>query len=92
MNSSKLTATSVKMQDSDLVWDAPAFSKMFPLPSLTGGDTQYRLFRVTEIGEGKAGAYRLAMANVIAGLDDPLCQSVYILSGTPEGVARREPR
>jgi hypothetical protein len=87
MNSSKLSATSVKMKDPDLVWDAPAFSKMFPLPSLTGGDTQYRLFRVTEIGEGKAGAYRLAMANVIAGLDDPLCQAVYILSGTLEGVA-----
>lgn len=87
MNSSTLSATSVKMKDPDLVWDAPAFSKMFPLPSLTGGETQYRLFRVTEIGEGKAGAYRLAMANVIAGLDDPLCQAVYILSGTPEGVA-----
>lgn len=86
MNSSKLTATSVKMQDPGLVWDAPAFSAMTQLPRLTGSETRFRLFHVTEIGAGKAGAYRLAMANVIAGINDPRCKAIYVLSGTPEGV------
>lgn len=70
-----------------LDWNAPTFSGMTLLPSLTGSEPRFRLFHVTEISESKAGAYRLAMANVMAGLDDPLCQAVYILSGTPEGVA-----
>ena len=73
--------------DIRLDWNAPTFSGMQPLPSLTGSQPRFRLFHVTEISESKAGAYRLAMANVMAGLDDPLCQAVYILSGTPEGVA-----
>ncbi len=73
--------------DTRLDWNAPTFSGMQPLPSLTGSQPRFRLFHVTEISESKAGAYRLAMANVMAGLDDPLCQAVYILSGTPEGVA-----
>jgi hypothetical protein len=86
MNTSKLNATSVKMQDSALVWDAPVFSTMTPIPHLTGCKTEFRLFHVTEIGDGKAGAYRLAMANVIAGINDPRCKAIYILSGTLEGV------
>lgn len=68
------------------VWDAPIFvgnvMQEVPIKASLG----YRLFRVTEIGEGKAAAYRLAMANVMAGLDDPRCRAIYILSGTPEGV------
>lgn len=86
MNSSKFSATSIKMQASDLVWDAPVFSAMTQLPGLTGSEARFRLFHVTEIGDGKAGAYRLAMANVIAGINDPRCKAVYVLSGTPEGV------
>lgn len=74
------------IQVADLAWDAPSFAHMQPL---VGGDitvSNYRLFQVSEIGEGTAGAYRLAMANVISGLDDPHCQAIYILSGTPTGV------
>ena len=73
-------------QANDFAWDAPSFSKMIPLKQDRSLQTAFRLFHVTEIGEGKAGAYRLAMANVMSGLDDPLCQAVYILSGTPTGV------
>lgn len=87
MNSSKTTATSIKVQDPALVWDAPAFSAMRQLPRSTSEETKFRLFHVTEIGDGKAGAYRLAMANVIAGINDPRCKAIYVLSGTPEGVA-----
>lgn len=87
MNSGKNTPIMASTQDSKLIWNAPTFFKMSPLSSPTNGLTQYRLFRITEIGEGNADAYRLAMANVLAGLDDPLCQAIYILSGTPQGVA-----
>ena len=80
------TATSVKPAVMEIAWDAPIFSSMMPLPSSAGVETRYRLFQVTEIGENKAVAYRLAMANVLSGLDDPQCQAVYILSGTPTGV------
>lgn len=85
MTQNKLHVTN--FSDIRLDWNAPTFSGMTPLPSLTGSEPRFRLFHVTEISESKAGAYRLAMANVMAGLDDPLCQAVYILSGTPEGVA-----
>ena len=87
MKPSKQTITKVQSSPADLVWDAPVFSNMTQLPSKVGIETRFRLFHVTEIGEGKAGAYRLAMANVIAGIDDPRCNAIYILSGTPEGVA-----
>jgi hypothetical protein len=79
-------ATTLKTSAADLVWDAPSFSAMSPLLETGGVVTRYRLFQVSEIGEGTAGAYRLAMANVMSGLDDPQCQAVYILSGTTTGV------
>ncbi len=87
MTISKSTTTSIKTPAPALAWDAPTFSAMSQLPSSFAGGIRYRLFHITEIGDGKAGAYRLAMANVIAGLNDPRCQAIYILSGTPEGVA-----
>lgn len=87
MNSNEPQVNSVKTQAPLLVWDAPAFSAMTQVPRLTATETRFRLFHVTEIGSGKAGAYRLAMANVIAGIDDPQGKAIYILSGTPEGVA-----
>lgn len=90
MKSNKNTV-STNTKPVKLVWDAPDFSAMTPLapPKLgdAGKPVGYRLFHVTEIGDGKAGAYRLAMANVLSGIDDPRCKAIYILSGTPEGVA-----
>ena len=68
-------------------WDAPFFVSSLMLENKISAFHDCRLFHITEIGEGKANAYRLAMANVIAGLDDPRFRAVYILSGTPEGVA-----
>ncbi len=87
MTPNKPTQTSLKTQTTELAWNAPAFHAMTQLPNPGGSETRFRLFHVTEIGEGKAGAYRLAMANVIAGINDPRCKAIYILSGTPEGVA-----
>lgn len=84
---SKPTLNKATTHPADLVWDAPVFSTMTLLPRQTSIETRFRLFHITEIGEGKAGAYRLAMANVIAGIDDPRCRAIYVLSGTPEGVA-----
>lgn len=68
-------------------WDAPSFSPASMQERHFPAKHGFRLFHVTEIGEGKASAYRLAMANVIAGLDDPKFRAVYILSGTPEGIS-----
>lgn len=68
-------------------WDAPSFVPASMRERHFSANHGYRLFHVTEIGEGKANAYRLAMANVIAGLDDPRFRAIYILSGTPEGVS-----
>ncbi len=68
------------------VWDAPSFTANLMQEVPDKAEHGYRLFRITEIGEGKAAAYRLAMANVMAGMDDPRCRAIYILSGTPEGV------
>ena len=67
-------------------WDAPSFVPAFMQEKPISANHGFRLFHVAEIGEGKANAYRLAMANVIAGLDDPKFRAVYILSGTPEGI------
>ena len=67
-------------------WDAPSFVSDYMREKNFPTNSGYRLFHVTEIGEGKASAYRLAMANVIAGLDDPKFCAIYILSGTPEGI------
>ena len=68
-------------------WDAPSFIPASMQERHFSAKHGFRLFHVTEIGEGKANAYRLAMANVIAGLDDPKFRAVYILSGTPEGIS-----
>lgn len=67
-------------------WDAPSFLSPSMQEKRFSTKNGFRLFHVTEIGEGKAHAYRLAMANVIAGLDDPKFRAIYILSGTPEGI------
>lgn len=67
-------------------WDAPQFNasamRHFPQAQKLG----YRLFHISEIAEGKANAYRLAMANVMSSLDNTNCRTIYVLSGTPEGV------
>lgn len=70
-----------------LVWDAPSFVGKEMQEVHTPSDIHYRFFNVTEIAEGKAAAYRLAMANVMAGIDDARYSAIYILSGTPEGVS-----
>lgn len=71
---------------SPIAWQTPSFApaqmKEMSAPSMS----DFRLFHITEIGEGKASAYRLAMANVVATLDNPECRALYVLSGTPEGI------
>ena len=71
---------------SSQAWDAPQFnaSAMRHLPQAQ--KLGYRLFHISEIAEGKANAYRLAMANVMSSLDNTNCRTIYVLSGTPEGV------
>ena len=88
MNKNPLNPVVIPVHESvSRAWDAPIFAsnemREIQSPSLQN----FRLFKVTEIAEGKAAAYRLAMANVMAGMDDPRCRVIYILSGTPEGVS-----
>lgn len=69
-------------------WDAPALGAMQALVSgAHHQNVNYRLFRLNELGEGKAAAYRLAMENVVSSLSSSNCATVYILSGQPEGVS-----
>jgi len=68
-------------------WDAPSFALAFMQETENSVKSGYRLFHITEIGEGKASAYRLAMANVFAVLGNPSFRAVYIISGTPEGIS-----
>lgn len=68
------------------LWRAPTFQNLQLVQPLREEHLRYRLFQLTEIGEGHANAYRLAMANVMSGLDDPQCRAIYILSGTPSGI------
>ncbi len=77
------TTLSLQIQD---MWNAPTFEGMTTLPDVLSSETRFRLFHIAEIGQGKAAAYRLAMANVISSMNDPKCKAVYLLSGTPEGV------
>jgi hypothetical protein len=67
-------------------WEAPDFAGLNFLPLIADDKIDYRLFHLTEISEGKAGAYRLAMANVLSCLNDNSCAGVYVLSGGPNGV------
>lgn len=81
------TLPSAVLDTAGVVWDPPGFIgkeiQEIPVRSEIG----YRFFQVTEIAEGKAAAYRLAMANVMSGIDDARYSTIYILSGTPEGVS-----
>ena len=47
----------------------------------------YRFFQIKEIPEEKSSQYRLAMANVLSGLQKPNQSVVYMLSGTKKGVS-----
>ncbi len=47
----------------------------------------YRLFQIKEIPEEKSSQYRLAMANVLSGLQKPEQSVVYLLSGSNKGVS-----
>lgn len=70
-------------------WDhkLPDFTQIRMQPLDQPDLLDYRFYRVSEISEGKAGQYRLAMANVISGLCTSNSRVIYLLSGTPEGVA-----
>lgn len=46
----------------------------------------YRFYRINEISENNAFQYRMAMANVIAGLGDNHSSIIYLLSGSPSGI------
>lgn len=73
----------------DAIWrveEAPNFMGQEMQEISSSVNIHYRFFHVSEISEGKAAAYRLAMANVMAGVDDARYSTIYILSGTPEGV------
>ncbi|SEM95650.1 hypothetical protein SAMN04487857_107206 [Pseudomonas sp. ok272] len=67
-------------------WDAPNFAELFHRPLIADELIRYRLLHISEIGEGKPEAYRQAMANVISCLNSTTCASVYILSGSREGI------
>lgn len=64
--------------------DIPDFGKL-PLLPLEKNLT-YRFYRINEISENNASQYRMAMANVIAGLTDNHSAIVYLLSGSVEGI------
>lgn len=63
-----------------------ATSLQAQLPS-TLQKLKFRFYRVKEIPEEKSGQYRLAMANVLSGLQKPDQSMVYVLSGNRQGVA-----
>ncbi|WP_179953294.1 ATP-binding protein [Desulfobotulus mexicanus] len=67
-------------------WDAPDIFSRNSLSISYEENIKYRLFRITEVGKEKAGAYRLAMANVLSILNGSDVSVVYILSGHREGV------
>lgn len=72
----------------NLEWDPPSLVDMTAIPlGSTLGDNDFRLFHIAEISEGKADAYRLAMANVISGLSHIGCAGVYLLNGRPDGIS-----
>lgn len=87
MSKSSIPVATQTQESVNQVWDAPIFASNAMREVQSPSTQNYRLFKVTEIAEGKAAAYRLAMANVMAGMDDPRCRAIYILSGTPEGVS-----
>lgn len=68
------------------VWTPPIFQAN-QLAVSKHNKQKPRLFSVKEIGENKAGAYRLSMSNVIACANNSKCQVIYILSGTPGAVS-----
>ncbi|MCL5796540.1 MAG: ATP-binding protein, partial [Gammaproteobacteria bacterium] len=63
-----------------------ATSLQAQLPS-TLKKLKFRFYRVKEIPEEKSGQYRLAMANVLSGLQKPDQSMVYVLSGNRQGIA-----
>jgi len=67
-------------------WESPNFEGLNSLAIDQNDTVIYRLFHLTEIGEGKPGSYRLAMANVLSCLKNTDCAGVYILSGRPDGI------
>lgn len=70
------------------VWTPPIFqANQLAVSKHNKQNTRYRLFSIKEIGENKAGAYRLSMSNVIACANNSKCQVIYILSGTPGAVS-----
>ena len=78
---------STKLNQPDSIYiehEMPDFGKMDFLPLEQNVD--YRFYRINEISENNAFQYRMAMANVIAGLSDNRSAIVYLLSGSPSGI------
>ena len=57
-----------------------------PLAVPLRGDLPFRLYRLHEIGEDKAGARRQSLANVFSTLQQSGCACVYVVAGSPQGV------
>lgn len=80
MNTFKIENTQFIEMKSDI----PNFGQ---LPQLAlEKNLEYRFYRINEISESNASQYRMAMANVIAGLSDNHSAIVYLLSGSPSGI------
>lgn len=66
------------------------FSKQVPISAMQLSEAnravKTRFFQVTEIPEESSSQYRLAMTNVLSGLQNPDQSMVYLLSGSREGV------
>lgn len=77
----------VKLKNiNDLNWNGLDFSQL-PQEVKPHQNNTYRFFKINEISEDKAAAYRLSMANVIATLRGLNCSLVYLFSGDENGVA-----
>jgi len=71
----------------EITLDPPDFSALNKsLPKSHSESIGYRLYHLTEIGNGKAVTYRLAMANVISVLNHTDCSALYCLSGNKNGI------
>lgn len=68
-------------------WEAPNFNQMQIDRAQTLRAMQVSLFKVTEISEGLASAYRLSMANIMSSLCALECAIVYMLKGNADGVS-----
>ncbi len=70
----------------DIFWHRPDLQTLPYLQPQPRSALEWRLYRVSELSEGKAVGRRLAMENVVASLSHSPSSFVYILTGNSSGI------